>query len=340
MRLRSRPSRRHAGRAGGETTRTGDGDHGWHAGSGLPSGGHAHIGDRRIFIRDARTWTTPASAPTACAWRWPSRSSTRSSSRAPSWCATCRATGAQRPALRHRRRRCPATDFRYATAVAHLREVWNVQIVDTNLVASLADRFGDLFPARRVGRLRVGPRLAPRLRAAGNGRRGGRPAPRADASGPSRPCGRSRAPTSSTGSPAARPSPTRSTSGSPTRGSAAATSARSPGRSPSASASSAPTARRSGPIVASASQGALPHGEPRATSSRARHAGRVDSAGWSRATHPTAPAPSRAARGRRDGGGLRARAAGRGGRAGAGRPGPRAGTWTRRRAHHRRGRLR
>jgi Xaa-Pro aminopeptidase len=37
------------------------------------------------------------------------------------------------------------TDFRYATAVAHLREAWNVQIVDSNLVASLAERFGDLF---------------------------------------------------------------------------------------------------------------------------------------------------------------------------------------------------
>jgi Xaa-Pro aminopeptidase len=44
------------------------------------------------------------------------------------------------------------TDFRYATAVAHLREQWNVQVVDSNLVASLAERFADLFRAGgRVG---------------------------------------------------------------------------------------------------------------------------------------------------------------------------------------------
>jgi Xaa-Pro aminopeptidase len=37
------------------------------------------------------------------------------------------------------------TDFRYATAVAHLREVWNVQIVDADLVGSLSERCADLF---------------------------------------------------------------------------------------------------------------------------------------------------------------------------------------------------
>src|SRR5262249_35676365 len=42
------------------------------------------------------------------------------------------------------------TDFRYATSVADLREQWNVQIVDSDLVASLAERLGDLFGTGRT----------------------------------------------------------------------------------------------------------------------------------------------------------------------------------------------